>query len=128
MDRANHVLSLEAQAEKGLGMGKGRLIKIDAGATRPGNTWVEVWRNYGKRARIDCIVDWEKEKVIRARIRAEHGGLPERIPADQEQEYNLKMVEALEKYEDKVPPAMPCEGSIVNESEVRNSLMHDGEA
>ena len=67
----------------------------------------------GKKARIDAISSWEKEKVQRANIRVEHGGLPLEIPADQIQEYSLAMVEALGDYEDKTPPAMPCEGTVV---------------
>ena len=53
---------LKPKPKKGYEWVKGRLTKIESGTNRPGNTWVEVWRNYGKRARIDCIADWGKTK------------------------------------------------------------------
>ena len=81
----------------------------------------------GKKARSDAIASWEKEKVQRAKIRVEHGGMPLEITVDQIQKYNRTMVEMLEKYEDKTPPAMPCEGTETS-SESRDSLIADGEA
>lgn len=75
--------------------------------TRPDSHWVEEWEGMSKPARAKAIADWGAEKARRDEIRGRHG-LPEEIPAAESQKYNCAMVDFLEKYQEKAPPAMPC--------------------
>ena len=60
-----------------------------------------------KPAKAKAIAEWGAEKARRDDVRGRHG-LPEEIPPENVQKYNCAMVDFLEKYQEKDPPAMPC--------------------
>ena len=87
----------------------GRPTRVQGDTTRPPSVWVEEWRLMSDIRKLDAIAAWGKEKITRDAERI-NAGVIESIPDDELKEYHAVMKEALLKYEEKKPPAMPCYG------------------